>query len=53
MLEQVENGDRKIMVGRQQSLRAGHDPMTIMVGVTGKGDVETILESDQTLHRVG
>jgi len=29
------------------------DPMAVMVGVAGEGDVEAILQADKALHRVG
>ena len=53
MLEEVEDGDRKVMVGRQQARVPGDDPVPVMVGVAGEGDVEAILEVDQALHGVG
>jgi len=51
ILEEVENGDRKVMVGRSNP-RFCDDAVPIMIGVTGEGDVEAILESDQASHRV-
>jgi hypothetical protein len=53
MLEQVENGDCKVVVGIQQSGVAGYDAVPIGVGIASEGDFEAILEADQALHRVG
>jgi hypothetical protein len=36
VLKKVENGDRKVMIGRQQSRAPGDNPVPVMVGVTGK-----------------
>jgi hypothetical protein len=44
MLEEIENGGRKVMVGREQPRTSGDDPMPIVIGVAGEGDVEAILE---------
>ena len=53
MLEEVENGDREVVVGIHQSGRARDDAVPIGVGVASKGDIEAILEADQALHCVG
>ena len=41
------------MVGRQQSRASGDNPVPVMVGVAGEGDVKAILHADQSLHRIG
>ena len=53
MLEQVVNGDAEIVVRREQAQPRRDDPVPVMVGVAGKGDVETILHADQILHGIG
>ena len=53
MLEQVENGDGKVVIGRQQPRAPGDDAVPVMVGVAGEGDVESVLQADQPLHRIG
>ncbi len=52
MLEEIEDGDRKVVVGRQQSCAPGDDPVPVVVGVAGEGEVEAILQLDQSLHRI-
>jgi len=41
------------MIGWQQSLASRDDPMTVMIRVAGESDVEFILQTNQTLHRIG
>ena len=53
MREQVVDGDREIMIGRQQSRAPGDDPVPVVIGVARDGEVEAILQTDQPLHRVG
>ena len=53
MLEEVEDGNRKVKVGRQQSRASGDDSVPVMVGVAGEGKVETILPPYLSLHRIG
>src|SRR3569623_1717689 len=52
-LEQVMNGYRQIMVGRQQARVTGDDSVPVMIGVAGKGNGEAILQADQALHGIG
>ena len=40
-------------MGGNRPVLAGDDPVTIVVGVAGDGDVELVLEGDQSLHGVG
>ena len=51
--EQVVDRHRQIMIGRQQAAGFGDDPMPVMIGVAGEGNVKAILDADQALHRVG
>jgi phosphoglucomutase len=37
-------------VGRQQSRAPGDNPVPVVVGVVGEGDLEAILQTDQPLH---
>ena len=53
MLEEVEDGDRKVVIGRQQARAPGDNPVPVMVGIAGEGDLELILQADQPLHRIG
>ena len=53
MLEEVEDGDRKVVVGRQQPCALGDNSVPVMVGIAGEGDIEAILQADQALHRIG
>ena len=53
VLEEVVDGDRKVVVGRQQARASGDDAVPVVVGVAGEGDLEAILQIDQPLHRVG
>jgi len=53
MLEEVRDCHREILVGRQQSGAAGHDPMSVVIGVAGSGDLEAVLETDEPLHGIG
>ena len=41
------------MVGRQQARVASDNPVPVMIGIASEGDVEAILEANQTLHGVG
>ena len=41
------------MIGRQQSVVFGDDPVPVMVSVAGERQIKTILHPDQPLHRVG
>ena len=43
----------QIVIRREQSSVAGDDPVSVVVGVACKRDVEAILHSDQRLHRIG
>ena len=43
----------KVVIGRKQSRAPGDNPVPVMVGVAGKGDLEAILQVDQPLHRIG
>ena len=51
--EQVLDADRQIVVRREQSDGARHDPMPVVIGVARKRDVELVLQPDEALHRVG
>ena len=53
MLKEIGNRHREIMIGRQQARASGDDPVPVMVGVARKSDIETVLQTDQALHRVG
>ena len=53
ILEQVKNRHRKIVVGRQQACAFCDDPVPVVIGIAGKGDVEAVLEADQALHGPG
>ena len=53
VLKEVEDGDGKVVVGRQQPCALGDDPVPVVVGVAGEGDVEAVLHPDQSLHRIG
>ena len=46
VLEEVENGDRKVVIGWQQSRAPGDNPVPVVVGIAGEGDVEAILQAD-------
>lgn len=52
MLEQVEDGDGKAVIGWQQSRAFGDNPVSTVVRVAGKSNVEAILQADQPLHDV-
>ncbi len=53
MLEEIEDGDRQIVIRRQKPGAARDDAMPVVVRVAGKGDPETILQIDQPLHGIG
>jgi len=53
VLEEVEDGDRKVVIGQQQSRAPGDNPVPVVVGVAGEGDLETTLQIDQSLHCIG
>ena len=53
VLEEVEDGDGKVMVGWQQPRAPRDNPVPVMIGVAGQGDLEAILDVDQPLHRIG
>ena len=53
VLEEVVDGDREVVIGRQKPRAAGDDSVPVVVGVAGEGDIEAILQADQSLHRVG
>ena len=40
------------MIRRQQSGAARDDAVTVVIGITGEGDVEAVLEPDQAMHGV-
>jgi hypothetical protein len=42
MLKEIENGNRKVLVGRQLARTTCNDPVPAMVGVTSEGDVGCI-----------
>ncbi len=44
---------RQIVIRRHESGAAGHDAMTVMIRVAGKGNIKFILQSDEALHGVG
>src|SRR5262245_40742667 len=50
--EQVIDGDREIVVRIHQPRGTRHDTVAIRVGIVGKGDLETILQSHEPGHRV-
>ena len=52
VLEEVEDGDRKVVIGRQQARAFRNDPVPVMVGIAGEGDLELVLQADQPLHRI-
>jgi hypothetical protein len=41
------------VIGGQQAPAPGDNPVPVVVGVAGKGDLEAILQADQPLHRIG
>src|SRR5690242_16672728 len=41
------------MIRRQQARAPGHDPMPVMIRIAGKGNIEIILQTDQSAHGVG
>ena len=47
------DGDREIVIGRQQPRAPRDDPMPIVIGIAGEGDVEAVPQADQPLHRIG
>ena len=53
VLEKIEDGDRKVVVGRKQSGAPGDDSVPVVVRVAGEGDLEAILQIDQSLHGIG
>ena len=50
MLEQVVDGHREVVIRSEQPGLRGDDAVAIVIGVAG--DVETILDVEQALHRV-
>ena len=53
MREEVVDGDREIVIGRQQPRAPRDDPMPIVIGIAREGDVEAVSQTDQPLHRIG
>ena len=52
VLKQVLDGDRQVVVGRQQTGFGRNDAVAVVIGVAGEGDVEMILVEQQSLHGV-
>ncbi len=50
---QVRNGRGQVMVGIQQAGAARDDAVAVVIGVAGEGQVEAVLERDQSGHGVG
>ncbi len=50
MLEEVQNSDRKVVIGRQQSRAFRYNPVTVMIGITRESNLELVLQADQPLH---
>jgi len=46
VLEEIEDGSRKVVVGRQQSCTPGDNPVPVVISVAGEGDLEAILQAD-------
>jgi hypothetical protein len=46
VLEEIEDGDRKVVVGRLKSCARGDNPVPVVVGIASKGDLEAILQAD-------
>ena len=53
MAEEIGDRSREIVVRSQEPRTPGHHAVSIVVRVARPRDVETVLESDQPLHRVG
>ena len=52
VLDEVQDGDRKVVIGSKQSAALGHNPVAIVVGIAGKCDIEAVFQSNESLHRV-
>jgi predicted phosphohydrolase len=52
MREQVRNRDSQVVIGIHQSRRRRDDPMAVMVGVIGEGEVEAIAHGHDWHHGV-
>ncbi|KWV87536.1 hypothetical protein PFLmoz3_02819 [Pseudomonas fluorescens] len=52
VLEQIVDGHRQVVVGRQQTTGRRDDAVAVVVRVAGEGNVETLLETDQALHGI-
>ena len=50
--KQVVNGHRQVVVRRQQSIAWRNDAVAVVVGVAGKGNVEAVLECNESLHGI-
>src|ERR1035441_10398452 len=46
VLEQIEDGDGKVMVGRHQYRASGDDSVPVVVGIAGEGDLKAIPHAD-------
>ena len=40
-------------MGGKQPAASGDNPVPVVVGVAGEGDIEAVLQADQPLHRIG
>jgi hypothetical protein len=52
VLKQIENRRAEIVIGRQQAIALGDNPMPVMVGVAGEREIKLILHANQSLHRI-
>src|SRR5712691_6770461 len=46
VLEEMVDGDGEIVIGRQQPRAARDDPMPIVIGIAGEGDIEAVPQAD-------
>src|SRR5487761_7605 len=52
MTEKISDSSGQIMVRIQQPGATRHDAVAVVIGITGEGNVELILEADQPRHGV-
>ena len=50
VLVEVENRDRQIVIRREEAAAFRHNPVSIVIGIAGEGDLEAVFQADEPLH---